>query len=131
MFPCTEDMSDFDYTVESLKNLKGVSFTHLNVRGAVSKLDSIRILLNKGDIDCLILSETFLTDSIDDVELFIPGYYFYRADRTRESGKLSGGGLLMYLKVKHESSLLKSGCTPNTEFLAAELRLPNARSIFD
>ena len=129
MFPCTSDTSQLDYSVESLKNLKGVSFAYLNVRSVINKLDSIRILLNRGNLDCLILGETFLSESIEDGELFIPGYYFYRADRTAESGKRLGGGILMYIKDKHESSLLKIGCSPHTEFLSVEVRLPNARKI--
>ena len=38
MFPCTEDTSDLDYTVEALKNLKGISFAYLNIRSVTRKL---------------------------------------------------------------------------------------------
>ena len=93
MFPCTEETTQLEYSVEALKNLKGVVFAHLNIRNIINKLDSVRLLLTWDDIDVLVIGETFLNPSIEDVELQIPGYYFYRADRTEGWGKLLGGGL--------------------------------------
>jgi hypothetical protein len=45
----------------------------------------------------LALNETFLTSDIDDCELYIPGYKLARKDRTN-SAKLSGGGVLIYIR---------------------------------
>ena len=75
MFPCTEDTSQLEYSDEALKNLKGVTFAHLNIRNVINKLDSVKLLLTRGDIDVLVLSETFPNPSIEDNELHIQGYY--------------------------------------------------------
>ena len=47
----------------------------------------------------LVLVETFLDDRIDDSQLAIDGYYFYRSDRQASSAKAAGGGILIMLKT--------------------------------
>ena len=61
-FPSQENQSDLDYTTQALRNVKGLCFGSLNVRGVSGKLDNLRILLEKSDIDYLALSETFLSE---------------------------------------------------------------------
>ena len=62
------------------------------------------MLLIIGKIDVLVLNETFLDESVEDCNINIDGYIFYRADRTSDSGKDCGGGIVVYVK----SSLILS-----------------------
>jgi hypothetical protein len=60
-------------------------------------MERIRELIIQYKFDVLALNETFLTSDIDDCELYIPGYKLARKDRTN-SAKLSGGGVLIYIR---------------------------------
>ena len=93
IFPTPEELTALDYSTISLSKLKGISICSLNICSLVLKHDSISILLQKSKIDCLCLNESYLNSSILDEELTVPNYNLFRLDRTRESGKLSGGGL--------------------------------------
>ena len=44
-FPHQENLSDLDYSAQALKNVKGLCFASLNIRGVSSKLDDIHLLL--------------------------------------------------------------------------------------
>ena len=88
VFPTVEELTDMDYCTRSLSKLKGVTFCSLNIRSLYKNFDSLKQLLNRADVDCLILNETYLNSSI----LYIPGYEFIRFDRTEASGKKCGGG---------------------------------------
>ena len=92
IFPTVEELSDLDYCTAALSKLKGISFCSLNIRSLYKNYDSIRAMLYRSEIDCLLLNETFLNASLLDEELEIPGYRFIRFDRTAESGKKSRGG---------------------------------------
>ncbi len=63
-FPVTSDVSSFDYSVQVLKRLQGVSFAYLNICSVVRKFDDVRLLLERSDLDFLALGETFLNESI-------------------------------------------------------------------
>ena len=86
-FPLTETASELDYCIKSLKNLKGISIASLNICHLLPKIDNIKHILDKSDLDILCLCETFLDNNVVDEELQVPGYNFYRQDRTAASGK--------------------------------------------
>ncbi len=114
-FPVTSDVSSFDSSVNVLKRLQGVSFAYLNVCSVIQKFDDVRLLLKRSNIDFPALGEMFLNDSISDSELHVPGYHLHRSDRTPESGKKGGGGLLIYASEKYSNSLIYTSCSPNIE----------------
>ncbi len=107
-FPTVEELSDIDYCMASVSKLKGITFSCLNIRSASNKLDSIKLILERSNVDCLILNETFLNSNIDDAELQIKNYDLHHFNRTKESGKSHGGGLLIYTNNKYEFELVES-----------------------
>ena len=126
-FPVNSDVTEFDYSVNCLKKLRGIAFGHLNICHLVNKVDLLEILLKDSDLDFLSLSETFLDDSVLDGELNIPGYGMFRSDRAGDGCKRSGGGLLMYYSTAYEVSEVHRYCSPNLELLCVKLCLPKAK----
>ena len=117
VFPTVEELSDLDYCTSSLSKLKGVTFSCLNIRSLTRHIDSIKSMLSRSKVDCLILNETFLNNSILDPELEIPDYKIYRFDRTATSGKSCGDGVLAYVHTKYDFSFIENSklCTPSIE----------------
>ncbi len=129
IFPHTEDTSAIEYCAQSLNNTKGITIGSLNIRSVTRKIDELQILLNRSNIDVLALNETFLNASIFDGELAVPGYRAFRHDRLASSGKIHGGGILVYCKEGRDITPIDGGtyCTANIESMWLELKLPNSR----
>ena len=70
---------------------------HLNVRSLTRHLDDVNHLLLTEKLDVLCLSETWLTESMDDRSLVFPGYSVARRDRRGRNG----GGVA----ILHRSNL--------------------------
>ena len=132
VFPTIEELLDLDYCTAALSKLKGVSFCSLNIRSLYKNYDSIRALLYRSEIDCLLLNETYLNGSVTDDELSVPGYRFIRFDRTQLSGKKSGGGVGAYVNTKYEFNLVTNSniCTPAVESFWIKLSLKCAHPTF-
>lgn len=75
------------------------------------------------DLDILVLSETWLKNSISDSDVALMGYNLYRVDRTGR-----GGGVSIYVKTGFSVTILKAVTIPrNFEFLALKVQLgPNS-----
>ena len=116
-FPHNENVSQLDYSNQALKNLKGLSIASLNICSITRKIDELKILLDRTDLDIRTLNETFLNDSIGNEDIAIPGYKHFRLDRTTASGKVHGGGLLVYAEENRIIDVIEHGCfiTPNLE----------------
>lgn len=71
---------------------------------------------------CMILSETWLDPSIPDAAIELAGHTAYRADRTADSGKMTGGGLCIYIN--------NSWCTKVMVVDKAELMLLKCRPFY-
>lgn len=72
-----------------------------NVRSLDGKIDYIRLwrASHRSVRDCCVavFTETWLNQNITDAALQLDGLTLYRADRAASSGKLSGGGLAVYI----------------------------------
>ena len=132
IFPTIEELTDVDYCTASLAKLKGISFCCLNVRSLMLKIDSIKLILQRSNIDCLVLNETFLNKSITDLEISIDGYDCHRFDRTAESGKHSGGGIVAYVNNKYDFHPITDSvvCSPHAESAWVKLSLKNTRPTY-
>ncbi|XP_069134336.1 uncharacterized protein [Argopecten irradians] len=124
---CVDHMSTFyDFYQSSDKEVQnlppGLRFAHLNVRGLLSKLDYIRILLRNQTFDVLTISESHLDDSIEDGELSVSGYSMYRKDRNRR-----GGGVVTY--VLNTLSSAAEYCETDLELLSITIRHNNSSPI--
>ena len=106
-----------------MKSPKATSLAEIN--GLLSKFDDISLLLSRSNIDFLCLNETLLHSDIDDSVLQVDGYEFIRCDRDANSGKKSGGGLVIYYKSDRDVEELPtlSHCSPSLESVWVRLNL--------
>ena len=67
-----------------------------NINRLLNKLDQLKLFLvsDSPSLDVYCLSETFLTETINDSYLCIDSYTFVRKDRLHKRG----GGLIMYVR---------------------------------
>ena len=86
------DESMYEMINNNLKE-QGLKVAHLNVDGMRSKLSQIRILLQEVKFDILAVSESKISNKIEDNVIKIEGYNIYRSDRN-----VNGGGVLIYYK---------------------------------
>ena len=70
---------------------RGLHFAHLNTRSLPNCIKDLRIYIENSNIDCLTLSETWLTDLSDTNQLIIDGYTLTRQDRAIQGPRPSGG----------------------------------------
>ena len=75
-----------------------LSIVYYNTRSHFPKLDDIRAVSVAESPDIICVVETWLSNSLSDYEIVLPGYQYVRCDRDRH-----GGGVLMY---KVEKSFL-------------------------
>ena len=71
-------------------NGRTLSIGHSNVRSLLPNIDSVNLTLTDHRLDLLCVTETWLTDSINDRILVFPGYRLLRRDREAPTGV--GGG---------------------------------------
>ncbi len=74
---------------------KGLKITHLNIQSLINKIDYVNLLLHNNDIDVLCITETRLSENIDDNEL-VNDYNFCRLDRQIDK---THGGVLCYFNL--------------------------------
>ena len=76
-----------------------------NVRGLRTKIDDFFVAVSDNEYDVIILTETWLKDEINSVQLFGAGYNVYRKDRIPEvTGRSRGGGVLIAVKNSFSST---------------------------
>ena len=88
-------------------------------------------MLNRSNVDCLLLNETYLNISISDDELTVPNYEFFRFDRTAELSQRCGGGIGPYIHNKYDFECMKGSetCSPVIESMWLQLSLECAKGI--
>ena len=70
------------------------------------------------------ITESWLSDDILDDSVGLDGFRLFHADRTSNSGKQRGGGIVIYVKTDWCSNfkVVTQICTPNIEILALQCR---------
>ena len=78
---------------------------YTNANGLLNKRDELKVCLSTYDIDIICITETHFSHDIDDAELQIDGYAFYRGDRDFnlynsgiDNSVSDGGGSIIYYK---------------------------------
>ena len=66
--------------VTELSNLKGITLGSLNIRSLYRSIDDLHIILPPTELDVLVLHETFLNNTVSDLELEIEEYHMFRTD---------------------------------------------------
>ena len=79
-------------SIRDMAKFDGITIAHLNIRSVNRKLEEVVRILAEGDIDILCLSESWLNPCVPDHMIAVNGYNLLRSDRTKDSGKATGGG---------------------------------------
>ena len=118
-------------TSSQLAGLRGLSFAGLNICSITRKIEDIHLLLDRGDLNCLCLNESWLNSSVTLEELSIENYTIHHMDRDGGSGK-RGGGNIIFTKNTHKWSEMSnwSLCSPDIKYLWVKLELPDTRPTF-
>ena len=74
---------------------KGLRIVHLNIRSLLKNFDELFVLFD--DYDIILLSETWLNNTVDSKLINRHGFTLYRQDRDNKIKK-KGGGLAIYVK---------------------------------
>jgi Endonuclease-reverse transcriptase len=70
---------------------------YVNARSLVNKRDELELIAEQEDYSIIGITETWLTDSIENAEIELEGYKMLRKDRVSPI-KTRGGGVLFYIK---------------------------------
>ena len=89
-----------------MAGFKGITIGHLNIRSINRKLEEVVRILDQGDLEILCITESWLNKSVPDHMISICGYNLLRHDRTKDSGKQTGGGIIVYYKNHLNVSLV-------------------------
>lgn len=86
--------------------IKYLNIAHTNVRSLVPKIDEVNQTLQKYDLDVLCVSESWLSEPVQNRVLIFPGYKIIRKDRPKTPGQHNraaarGGGVA----ILHRSDL--------------------------
>ena len=73
-----------------LLSMRGFKLVFLNIASLPKHIDKLRVLLSDNPRDKLSIHETRLDDSVNDDEVYIPGYDIIRCDR-EHNGRIDGG----------------------------------------
>ncbi len=86
MQPQNDEAHQYDedtirHSFDKIGECKGLKIVHLNIQGLRGSLDELKVALQRMHVYVLTISETKLTDNVDDEQINISGYRLYRKDR--------------------------------------------------
>eukprot|EP01060_Flectonema_neradi_P037598 TRINITY_DN760_c0_g3_i1.p1 TRINITY_DN760_c0_g3~~TRINITY_DN760_c0_g3_i1.p1 ORF type:complete len:1216 (+),score=83.34 TRINITY_DN760_c0_g3_i1:1502-5149(+) len=100
-------MNDNEYVKCNEKIFDNFKVISVNIRSINTSLGHLEILCHDYDPDALLIQESYLTPEKETPQL--EGYTVYRKDRTvakQNNKKVSGGGLLTYIKKCHSFKIV-------------------------
>ena len=121
-----ENENDISHTCtrsiyDSIKCTSGLKCIHINIHSIVHKVDELRHLALRCNVDCISVNESWLDNSVTDSELKIDNFCIYRNDRNRH-----GGGVLLYIRASLRPSQLNILC--ETESIWVKIKPGSKRS---
>ena len=78
---------------KELAQTEGLKIGCLNIRGLLSKIDELKMILDECNFDIMGVCETFIDSNVADNEISIDRYSIVMKNRNRH-----GGGVLLYVK---------------------------------
>ncbi|XP_055543103.1 uncharacterized protein LOC129728677 [Wyeomyia smithii] len=94
------------------------TFYYQNVRGLRTNIEDLFLATTSADYDIIVLTETWLNDEINSVQLFGDTYAVYRNDRDAVATRRKrGGGVLIAVSTKLRSSRSSSRVDNSIEHL--------------
>lgn len=97
---------------------------HLNINGLRNKIDDINHILTLHQIHVLALSETKISDIVQDDKLGIRGYNLYRTDRVGP-----GGGVALYIDEQITQEKYTELRSAHAEMIWVEIHLPDDKPV--
>ncbi|BHF78051.1 hypothetical protein SprV_0602116100 [Sparganum proliferum] len=102
-----------------------LKFLYTNVQSLLSKFEELKIHLCDLSPDVISLTETWLTQHVDDRELALPGYQMFRRDREGRQG----GGVLTYVKNGLNVSDKTDNFSCSSEAIWLSIKVPSSPSL--
>ena len=115
--------------VKCLHDMKGVKIVHINARSLYNKLDEISESFHFCDV--IIITETWLNNSIPTSAINIDGFSVLRQDRHQEGTK-KGGGICIYMKSEIVYDTVQECTVVDNDFeiLGCKLKIRDIRPLY-
>ena len=84
---------------------RGFVMAALNINSLLAHLDDLKFFVLDSKIDVLAINETKIDSSVNDNEIYLPGFEVVRKDRS-----VSGGGVCIYLQSNINYQILNDLC---------------------
>ena len=104
--------------------MKGLHIIHFNAWSLLPKIAEVRTLVVEFNTEIVCVTETWLDDSVMDLEIEVSGYVVQRKDRER-----SGGGVCMYIRSNLAFNPRSELSTDQLENLWVEIILPKTKPV--
>ena len=104
---------------------RGLVIACLNINGLTAHIDELRVFMEDSKIDILAINESKLDDTINDDELYLPGFEIVRKDRMLNGRK--GGGVCLYLRSNLNYRIREDLIIDKLECLTVEIIKPRSR----
>lgn len=112
-------------TPEEFKTRSGFGIIHINTHSLLPKIDMVKIWIETTNTDILVLTETWLNNSITNKNISLEGCNVFHCDRLRK-----GGGVTIYVKNDSHVTLISSVSIPKQfELLALKIEFAKAQHI--
>lgn len=89
------------FSLQSVKEVRGVKIVHINVRSLLQHFDELYISFLDGAFDIVVFTESWLHSNCSDSLISVPGYRHFKLDRrsqTKSGAVKKGGGIVVYVK---------------------------------
>ena len=98
------------------------------MRSLVNHIDELRVLLATSPIDVLTINETWLNSTINDNDVYIPGYEIIRRDRAfRSADGKTYGGVCFYVRSSVNFIQRKGMSIDDLENVCIQIQKPNSK----
>ncbi len=118
--------------LNELSKCKGHVSVVWNARSILNKIEEVDRIATTAKPSFIGSTESWLNDAIDDALVRIAGYNIHRFNRTQDSGKKTGGGVIWYYNAKLNCTPLPNlnYCDQNVELCVLRLNLTRTRAIY-
>ena len=101
---------------------RGSVMAALNINSLLAHLDDLKVFVLDSKIDVLAINETKIDSSVNDNEIYLPGFEVVRKDRS-VNGR-SGGGVCIYLRSNINYQIRDDDVMTNLNVLSSKLSDP-------
>ena len=104
---------------------RGFVMAALNINSLLAHWDDLKFFVLDSKIDLLAINETKIDSSVNDNEIYLPGFEVARKDRS-VNGR-SGGGVCIYLRSNINYQIRNDLCDDRLECVVIEIIRPHSR----